>query len=435
MAKRLRPWLQKRLHKSKIFYPSDYGTINSGSVPFNPDPYFDLLNLQSNSDGNFINVSGAVSQWTDLSPSGRNATQGTAGARPLYNSGLITFDGSDDALALAADISFTTGSVYILFRNNGALTKAICGALATTTYMLQASPSLLNLTSGGVTKAQFELGMGASANSRLSILGIRRTGNSFQLSVNDRTLLQLSNTYAGEATLIGFLSRLNLGGFFMNSVMRCFCVLSTVPSDAIHAQLVNALYTRYNLASLTQADNVCGFGDSNTRGQGTTSYLVALASSLSIVALNLGISGTRLTDVGGTANNGIGRYQSQIITKPYRDYVVIQYGTNDILAGISAATYGPQLNTVVSGIISAGYLPSRICLCSCPYQQAGANATLLDDYRTQILSIATALGTKYFDLLQDMRDNGGDTLLSDSVHLNATGMTRWQNGVFTALTT
>lgn len=401
--------------------------------PFDPDQYFDLLNLQSNSASNFILSGNDVTQWTDISGAGRNATQSTAGAKPDYNSGLITSDGLDDYLALAADISLTTGSVYILFRNNGALTKAICGALATTTYMLQASPSLLNLTSGGVTKAQFELGMGASANSRLSILSIRRSGNTFVLKVNDRTLLQLSNTYAGEATLIGFLSRLNLGGFFMNSVIRAFAVNSTYHDDTTNQNILDAWYTRYNLATLTQADNVCGFGDSNTRGQGTTSYLVALASSLSVVALNLGISGTRLTDIGGTANNGIGR-TNQVITRPCTDYIIVQYGTNDTLAGITAAQYGPQLDTVVGRFISAGYSPSRICLCSVPYQQANANATLLNDYRTQIVNIATARNTKYFDLLQDMRDNGGDSLLSDAVHLNATAMTRWANGVFTALT-
>lgn len=419
--------------KNKVKVKKIYDWWGGGST-FNPDQHFDLLNLQSNSASNFILSGNDVTQWSDISGAGRHATQSTAGAKPDYNSGLITFDGSDDALALAADISLTTGSVYILFRNNGALTKAICGALATTTYMLQASPSLLNLTSGGITKAQFELGMGASANSRLSILSIRRSGNTFVLKVNDRTLLQLSNTYAGEATLIGFLSRLNLGGFFMNSVIRAFAVNSTYHDDTTNQNIIDAWYTRYNLAALTQADNVCGFGDSNTRGQGTTSYLVALASSLSVVALNLGISGTRLTNIGATANNGIGRYQAQVITRPYTDYVIVQYGTNDILGGVTAAQYGPQLDTVIAGLISAGYSPSRICLCSCPYQQSNANSTALDDYRTQIVNIATARSTKYFDLLQDMRDNGGDSLLSDAVHLNATAMTRWANGVFTALT-
>lgn len=31
MAKRLRKWLQKRLNKSKIFYPEDYGFVDGDS--------------------------------------------------------------------------------------------------------------------------------------------------------------------------------------------------------------------------------------------------------------------------------------------------------------------------------------------------------------------------------------------------------------------
>ena len=59
------------------------------------------------------------------------------------------------------------------------------------------------------------------------------------------------------------------------------------------------------------------------------------------------------------------------------------------------------------------------------------------NYRTEILAIATANGTKYFDLLQWMRDNGGDSLLvaADNVHLNQTAQDAWSAGVFTALTT
>lgn len=45
------------------------------------------------------------------------------------------------------------------------------------------------------------------------------------------------------------------------------------------------------------------------------------------------------------------------------------------------------------------------------------------------------LGTKYFDLLQDMRDNGGDTLLvaADNVHLNNTAQARMAAGVLAVL--
>lgn len=34
MAKKLRHWLQKRLNKTKIFYPEDYGTLSSSQGEF-----------------------------------------------------------------------------------------------------------------------------------------------------------------------------------------------------------------------------------------------------------------------------------------------------------------------------------------------------------------------------------------------------------------
>jgi hypothetical protein len=52
-------------------------------------------------------VSGAVSQWNDKSGNGRNASQGTPGRRPLYQSNalnskpVLAFDGSDDILGIA----------------------------------------------------------------------------------------------------------------------------------------------------------------------------------------------------------------------------------------------------------------------------------------------------------------------------------------------
>jgi hypothetical protein len=76
-------------------------------------------------------------------------------------------------------------------------------------------------------------------------------------------------------------------------------------------------------------------------------------------------------------------------------------------------------------------------LCSNPYQRSGANATALDNYRTEILAIATLYGTKYYDFLQYMRDNGSDSLLipADNVHVNQTAQNAMSAGVYTAFTT
>ena len=217
--------------------------------------------------------------------------------------------------------------------------------------------------------------------------------------------------------------------------VKAFCMSSANLSDAIDLQVRNKLYNMYGMASDNAAEWVAGFGDSNTVGTGSVSYLRTLAPLLGVADANVGIYGSLCTAVNATS--GVTRYTTQLISRPYTDYVVIQYGTNDISASVSAATYAAALSTIVTGLISAGYTASKICLCSCPYQRSGANATALDNYRTEILAIATANGTKYFDLLQYMRDNGGDSLLvaADNVHLNQTAPNGWSAGVFTALTT
>ena len=69
-----------------------------------------------------------VGTWTDLSPSARDATQATAGARPLFKTGqvnglpAIEFDGTDDALGFTAipfGSSYMTGTVFIVAKGHG----------------------------------------------------------------------------------------------------------------------------------------------------------------------------------------------------------------------------------------------------------------------------------------------------------------------------
>lgn len=75
-----------------------------------------------------VTVSGVISQWTDKSGNGANATQGVSGSRPTYStSGLsggyagIVFDGVDDNLVtLTTAINNTTHGIYWVFQRNGA---------------------------------------------------------------------------------------------------------------------------------------------------------------------------------------------------------------------------------------------------------------------------------------------------------------------------
>jgi len=395
--------------------------------------YMDIANLHSVDTSQFTLSGSQISSWND----GISAwTQGTAGNRPLLTSGVPIFDGSNDQLIRAAEISRTEFSMYMVFKDTGAVGKIFLSAQSASDYFVHNAPAsaydAIALNVGGVTKLTLRAGI---TGNRYSIFSIRRTGNTFTARLNDRVLIQTTNTFAGQPTLIARMMSFVSGGFAMAGGVKAFCMSSANLSDAIDLQVRNKLYSDYNLATDNAAECVIGFGDSNTVGTGSISYLVSLGNSLGVRDANAGISGSRCTAL--DASSGIARYQTQLISRPYTDYVVIQYGTNDIGASVSAATYAAALSTIVTGLISAGYTASKICLCSCPYQRSGANATALDNYRTEILAIATANGTKYFDLLQWMRDNGGDTLLipADNGHLNQTAQNGWSAGVLTALTT
>lgn len=396
--------------------------------------YMDIANLHS-VDASQFTLSGAqISSWND----GISAwTQGTAANRPLLTSGIPIFDGSNDQLIRTAEISRTEYSMYMIFKDTGAITKIFLSAQSASDYFIHTSFSGgafdgIGLNVGGVTKLTLRAGI---TGNRYSIFSVRRTGNTFTARLNDRVLIQTTNTFAGQNTLIARMMSFVSGGFAMAGGVKAFCMSSANLSDAIDLQVRNKLYNMYAMASDNAAEWVAGFGDSNTVGTGSVSYLRTLAPLLGVADANVGIYGSLCTAVDATS--GINRYQSQLISRPYTDYVVIQYGTNDINASVSAATYAAALSTIVTGLISAGYTASKICLVSCPYQRSGAYATALDNYRTEILAIATANGTKYFDLLQYMRDNGGDSLLvaADNVHLNQTAQNGWSAGVFTALTT
>lgn len=400
---------------------------------FNLSSVMDFANLHSKDSSQFTLSGSEISSWND----GISAwTQGTAANRPLLTSGVPIFDGSNDQLIRAAEISRTEYSMYMIFKDTGAIGKIFLSAQSASDYFMhEAFANIfdgLTMKVGGVPKAIFRAGI---TGNRYSIFSIRRTGNTFTARLNDRVLIQTTNTFAGQNTLIARMMSFVSGGFAMAGGVKAFCMSSANLSDAIDLQVRNKLYNMYGMASDDAAEWVAGFGDSNTVGTGSVSYLRTLAPLLGVADANVGISGSRCTN--WDATSGINRYQSQLISRPYTDYVVIQYGTNDIGASVSAATYAAALSTIVTGLISAGYTASKICLCSCPYQRSGANATALDNYRTEILAIATANGTKYFDLLQWMRDNGGDSLLvaADNVHLNQTAQDALSAGVFTALTT
>ena len=394
--------------------------------------FMDLINLQSDDASKFTIVpTNKVSVWKE--ENNTEWTQSTDANRPLLVDGVV-FDGVNDTVIRNSDLSANDYSFYCVFKfigsNTGALANRVLFASKTANDWLGIGANYkLQLNVATVTLRSIIAGY---KGNRAIVFGMRKSGNNFTFTINDRVCIQ-SGSNAIESTLFGRIGSLaNFSMFNSNINLKSFCLSSTVLTDAQNKEVVDYLYERYSLSSDTTTDNICGFGDSNTFGISVTPYLVGLSAQMNLAHLNLGIPGTVFVNSTAQLNNGYDRYQKQLVTKPYTDYIVVQYGTNDVLAGLPVELFETQMSAMISDLITKGYNPSKICLCSNPYQKTNANATLLNSYRTAILSIATLKGTKYFDLLQDMRDNGGDSLLNDPVHLSQDAHLRWQNGVYNA---
>lgn len=401
------------------------------------DSVMNVINLKSENDCDFTIVdNNKVSAWKDRATP-NVWEQLTTANQPTFSDGVV-FDGSNDILTLPQNITLTNYSFYAVVQylgvNNGSTgNRALIAGLTTRDWFGFGNNFTFTVNTNSSAKRTATLGY---KGNRPVIICVRKLGDTFTFTINDRVCRQ-SGTLTVPNTVFGRIGGISgLSGFNPNMRIKAIYVTDNVLSDVNHKQIVDSLYVKYNLQSNITEDVIFGFGDSNTVGVGTPSYLINLASRMNLAHCNLGISGTRFTNVIPQVNNGYDRMYSQIATKPYTDYVSVLYGTNDIASNVSPDVFYNQLNEKISGLIAQGYDPNRICLSSCPYQKDGQNALLLDAYAEKIQLVATNNGTKYFDLLSATRAVGNACLtatVSDKVHLNALGQSILENGVYNAL--
>lgn len=403
-----------------------YGSSGGG---VDLDTSFDTLNLQSNSAANFTLLSNAVSQWNDLSPAARHATQGTAANRPLYNGGEILWDGSNDFLTLASEIGLSTFSLYVVFKKTvvNATSNALFGSDGPGNNFGRfdgngstvARQWTLNDTDRPAT-ANFTGVWRMGGEEQYNVFSFRRTNGTITAKLNDRTLIR--NSLSANQTFLTYIKYIGSGlsSLFHNGIIRAFCVHSTVFTDEEDLAIRNAFYARYGILSTAQ-NKVIGLGDSNTQGGAVAtsfpSYLQQITTVKSIPYVNTGIAGEN-------AAQALSRAVSQIVSRPYTDNVIIMFGPNDITAGHSAATFGTNMGNLASALIGAGIPAGQIILAGPPYQSAGANAATLTAYNNEITTVASSLGCVFGDILTEMRNHGTpDSLLGDTIHLNGTGQT------------
>jgi lysophospholipase L1-like esterase len=156
---------------------------------------------------------------------------------------------------------------------------------------------------------------------------------------------------------------------------------------------------------------------------------------MSLSTCNLGISATLFTNNTALPNNGMDRYPSQVISRPYDDWFCFLYDTNDISAVIPASDWGADVNQMVVDLLSRGYNPRKIVLGTATYRQGNALAAELDAYKAQIVSICATHNLRLSDTLEAFRayPGGGDLLMADTIHPNATGQTVLKDTFFAAM--
>ena len=98
---------------------------------WNPSMITTALWLDAADATTITEIGGAVSQWDDKSGNGRHASQSTPASRPTYTTAgqngqnVLTFDGSDDGLTLAANLSLgTQHSIFVAAKNSATITAS-----------------------------------------------------------------------------------------------------------------------------------------------------------------------------------------------------------------------------------------------------------------------------------------------------------------------
>jgi len=197
--------------------------------------------------------------------------------------------------------------------------------------------------------------------------------------------------------------------------------------------------------SLLGKSTAAFFGDSITNGQGVSSvdtFRELISTMLGVTGTNNGINSTPMQDTFTTsgspfANNGVDRYAATLTGGSKKDLCFIMYGSNDLgrdreigtYTGFNIVKFVDDYREVVAGLISAGYAPSEIVLCSLPFisdynngSWDGADVALHERYNAWIKQIAYENGTLFMDAYTATKDNGGASLLQvDGVHPNAAG--------------
>jgi len=120
------------------------------------------------SKGVGITLNGSnVSQWSDSSGKGLDMVQATSGSQPAYSAGVLTFDGVDDHLTTAGQISITGDFVIGVVINPDSYSGAILADKTTGgefIKLLNSTTTRIKIDSGTNTDLSLDSGTFGQAN-------------------------------------------------------------------------------------------------------------------------------------------------------------------------------------------------------------------------------------------------------------------------------
>ena len=188
------------------------------------------------------------------------------------------------------------------------------------------------------------------------------------------------------------------------------------------------------------------FGDSITAGASVAPdvrWATQLAALLGLSLHNKGISGRVLQnspDADGKPrpDNGLSRWEHDLLGSERGDYLPILYGTNDARHTGAPDTFNlggfvRDYRALLGGLTQAGYAPANVCIGSPVYfpdagfavgdnELTGQSRDVYLRFVEAVKALAREFGTFYAPIYESMQSQGGDTLaLPDLIHPNPAG--------------
>lgn len=373
-----------------------------------------------------------VQQWNDLSGNTRHASQATSGSRPTYVTGVLNskpalrFSGKNLQTTSFLGAGWNTACTVFLVcsRTSQTLTVALASNGVSGLYMGSSVSPLAY--AGSLSKLQNRSVNGRNTPLAAHVQTFRYSGSQKTYRVNGVGAVE---SCTGNLSLTGTLSigAISSGGTFAwaGDIFEII-VYQAALTDQEVSDVESWLYARYGLADQAQTQVIFD-GDSITAGSGTTTnYPARVMTAVTTPSwMNLGVPGQSASDMNSDRNDQV---ETAFRTATTGNIGVVFGGTNDLYAGVSAATTLTRLQTYHAGLRVKGF--KTVAVTILPRSDVGVAVGFEAARQTLNTSIRANTGTWYdslADVAADIRiGDSGDELDTtyyavDKVHPNDTG--------------